>query len=206
MPFTSLLQQAKSCAPSWTGHAARQTLVAHSAGGADAAVKQAAHFESRLFIAGMATPSPMPMAARASSSTGSETRAAMGVSTVARLHHTCKGEGRAVQRAQRAWHTARFRVPGASRLPKQYRQSSHMHATCFNTGSWAHHAGAQHALAAKAVSPDAAGHLAGSGGGAQQGRMRGLQPMLCPGCRAVAAGVAVPAAHECAPPRRFAWL
>lgn len=46
------------------------------------------HLDSRLFMAGMATPSPMPMAARASSSTGSETRAAMGVSTVARLHHT----------------------------------------------------------------------------------------------------------------------
>ena len=49
---------------------------------------QHTHLDSRLFMAGIATPSPMPMHARAASSTGRLQRAAMGVNTVASDHHT----------------------------------------------------------------------------------------------------------------------
>ena len=47
-----------------------------------------AHRESMLFMAGIATPSPMPMSARAANSAGSPAAAATGVIAVARLHHT----------------------------------------------------------------------------------------------------------------------
>lgn len=44
------------------------------------------HLESRLFIAGMATPSPTPMHARANKRAGRPKLAARGVKTVAMLH------------------------------------------------------------------------------------------------------------------------
>eukprot|EP00983_Pelagomonas_calceolata_P090417 1157418-Pelagomonas_calceolata.AAC.8 len=46
------------------------------------------HLDSSVFIAGMATPSPMPMRARAASSVGRPWLAAHGVSAVAALHHS----------------------------------------------------------------------------------------------------------------------
>lgn len=49
------------------------------------------HFDSRLFMAGMATPSPIPISARAAHSVGRPPAAARGVSMVARDHHTCAG-------------------------------------------------------------------------------------------------------------------
>lgn len=45
------------------------------------------YLDSRLFIAGMATPSPTPMQARMTSSTGSPRLAASGVKAVAMDHH-----------------------------------------------------------------------------------------------------------------------
>ena len=44
------------------------------------------HLESRLFMAGMATPSPTPMHARANRSAGRPSEAARGVRAVAMLH------------------------------------------------------------------------------------------------------------------------
>mmetsp|Transcript_28317 Transcript_28317/g.92451 ORF Transcript_28317/g.92451 Transcript_28317/m.92451 type:complete len:241 (-) Transcript_28317:315-1037(-) len=46
------------------------------------------HLERMLFIAGIATPSPTPMHARAARSAGKPSRAAIGVSIVATDHHT----------------------------------------------------------------------------------------------------------------------